>query len=83
MKQLIDWIALLTISIQVTFLILKLAQVGLITDWSWWWVFAPAWGSVALLIAAMLGAYCISSIVRFGRWRTHRRALARELKGDM
>lgn len=30
------------------FLTLKLCSV---IDWSWWWVFAPIWGTVALVVA--------------------------------
>lgn len=37
------------------FLILKLAEVGVVASWSWWWVTAPLWipfgiGIVFLLI---------------------------------
>lgn len=46
----IDFFGLLTI----VFIVLKL--IGVI-DWSWWWVTAPAWGSVAviLIVAIVLG----------------------------
>ena len=27
----------------VIFLILKLAEVGAVRDWSWWWVTSPLW----------------------------------------
>lgn len=30
------------------FVSLKLAGA---LDWSWWWVFSPAWGEIALVIA--------------------------------
>ncbi len=41
------------------FLTLKLAQIGLVATWSWWWVFAPIWIPVAgalmiLIIYAIL-----------------------------
>ena len=32
----------------IVFLILKLCHV---IDWSWWWVTAPLWGGVVLLVA--------------------------------
>lgn len=37
------------------FLALKLAQVGVVASWSWWWVTAPLWlpfglGMICLLI---------------------------------
>lgn len=34
----------------ITFLVLKLTNV---IDWSWWWVTAPLWGSVIMLILAL------------------------------
>lgn len=33
------------------FLTLKLTNV---IDWSWWWVTAPLWGGIAILLAAFL-----------------------------
>lgn len=41
------------------FLTLKLAQVGTVAAWSWWWIFAPIWipaaiALVVLLIAALI-----------------------------
>lgn len=37
----------------VAFVILKLCNV---IDWSWWWVTAPFWGGLALVIVIFLGA---------------------------
>lgn len=34
----------------IAFLVLKLTEV---IDWSWWWVTAPLWGGVALIIAIL------------------------------
>jgi hypothetical protein len=38
------------------FLILKLANVGAVANWSWWWVFSPLWIPVVvgLLIVALI-----------------------------
>lgn len=33
----------LDVVVLIVFLILKLAQVGLVASWSWWWVFSPVW----------------------------------------
>lgn len=33
--------------LQITFIILKLCKV---IDWSWWWVLAPTWISIGLVI---------------------------------
>lgn len=35
----------------VVFIVLKLTKV---IDWSWWWVLAPTWGSVALIIVFII-----------------------------
>lgn len=37
--------------LQVAFIVLKLCGV---IDWSWWWVLAPTWGSIALALLAVL-----------------------------
>jgi len=44
----------------VVFITLKL--LGKI-DWSWWWVLAPVWGSVALIITILVGSIVVLSIV--------------------
>ena len=38
------------------FLIVKLANVGAVANWSWWWVFSPLWIPVVvgLLIVALI-----------------------------
>jgi hypothetical protein len=33
--------------LQVAFIVLKLCK---IIDWSWWWVLAPTWGVVVLIV---------------------------------
>lgn len=42
------------------FLVLKLT--GYIT-WSWWWVTAPLWGGVAILVAIVLICFIAFAIV--------------------
>lgn len=39
------------------FLTLKLANLGIVASWSWWWVFSPIWIPTALVIvlAVILG----------------------------
>jgi len=39
----------------IIFLTLKLAQVGVVAHWSWWWVFLPLWLPVgfALLLTSL------------------------------
>ena len=51
------------------FLVLKLCKV---IDWSWWWITAPLWGQLALVILffAIVGiVYGIMKLTR--RWRRH------------
>ena len=43
----------------ITFLVLKL--VGVI-DWSWWWVTAPLWGSMVLVIIVILVSLVIAAV---------------------
>lgn len=38
----------------IVFLVLKLAEVGKVADWSWWWVTAPYWGPIVLWLAIFL-----------------------------
>lgn len=38
----------------IVFLILKLAQVGEVANWSWWWVTCPLWIGLAIAIAIFL-----------------------------
>lgn len=35
----------------ITFLVLKLTKV---IDWSWWWIFAPLWLPVSILILFLI-----------------------------
>ena len=43
------------------FLVLKLAEIGQVATWSWWWVTAPLWGVFAL-ICGILGIGLIVSL---------------------
>lgn len=67
----------------VAFVVLKL--VGVI-DWSWWWVTAPFWMGLALLLAILLGITIFAAIGAAGvaaissildRRRERRRAILR------
>ena len=41
----------LMIIIFAIFLTLKLAEVGMVKDWSWWWVFSPFWIYIGFMIS--------------------------------
>ena len=41
----------------IVFLVLKLAEVGVVAKWSWWWVFAPLWVPTAIVLASAFLAF--------------------------
>ena len=43
------------------FLTLKLAGVGVVATWSWWWVFSPLWIPLSLLGVLVLIAYWLDN----------------------
>jgi small Trp-rich protein len=34
----------------IVFLVMKLAEIGQVANWSWWWVTSPLWIPVALIL---------------------------------
>lgn len=38
----------------IVFLILKLAEIGQVANWSWWWVTAPLWAPLLLVIGIFI-----------------------------
>lgn len=34
----------------IVFLILKLAEIGSVANWSWWWVTSPLWIPIAIVV---------------------------------
>lgn len=46
----------------VVFLILKLAEIGQVAHWSWWWVTSPLWIPVAVAIFFLIGIV-ISAVI--------------------
>ncbi len=49
----------------ITFVILKLTHV---ISWSWWWVFAPLWGGVALTFAWVIFSLFIGVVGTILYW---------------
>lgn len=43
----------------VVFLALKLAGIGQVATWSWWWVTSPLWIGVAIYLFVVVGAVAI------------------------
>ena len=45
----------------IVFIALKLAGIGAVATWSWWWVLSPLWIPFALVLGiAILAAICIA-----------------------
>jgi small Trp-rich protein len=47
------------------FIGLKLAEVGVVASWSWWWVLAPLWvpSAILLTLAGVFGLIYIAASV--------------------
>lgn len=43
----------------VVFLTLKLAGIGQVANWSWWWVTSPLWIGLAIVLAILIGVVVI------------------------
>lgn len=49
----------------IVFIALKLAGIGAVANWSWWWVLSPLWiPFVLVLVIAILAAVCIAACER-------------------
>lgn len=38
-------------ALAILFIALKLLNITVVASWSWWWVLAPLWGPLALVLA--------------------------------
>ena len=47
----------------IVFLVLKLAEIGQVANWSWWWVTSPLWLPLLVFIAIVLVAFVILCII--------------------
>lgn len=50
----------------VVFLVLKLCKV---IDWSWWWITAPIWGTIALFVVMMICIVIVRAVIRKRIWK--------------
>lgn len=50
----------LSVLVFIVFLTLKLAEVGQVATWSWWWVTSPLWIPICLVIVLwfLVMIYC-------------------------
>lgn len=52
----------LAILLTVLFVGLKLGEVGVVADWSWWWVVSPLWISFLLFLLIMAGIVIVALV---------------------
>ena len=45
--------------------VLKVAKIGAVANWSWWWITAPLWGGFALGLAILLFSLALGLLVAF------------------
>jgi len=43
--------------------ILKVLGVSSVATWSWWWITAPLWGPLALVIAIVIIVFLFSALI--------------------
>lgn len=43
--------------------LLKVFEVGAVASWSWWWILAPLWIPVALIVSVFIVFFLIRAIV--------------------
>ena len=47
----------------ITFLVLKLAKIGDVANWSWWWVVSPLWIPIALILIIGIFTFLVVLLV--------------------
>ncbi len=47
----------------IVFLVLKLAEIGVVATWSWWWVTCPLWGPLVLVLGIIAVVFTVILIV--------------------
>ena len=46
----------------VAFIIMKLAEIGAVAAWSWWWVLSPFWLPIAVVLSVILVGWVIGMV---------------------
>ena len=46
----------------IVFLVLKLAEIGQVANWSWWWVTSPLWIPIAFILGIMGVIFLVAMI---------------------
>ncbi len=60
--------AFFVVGLFLLFLGLKLAEVGTVATWSWWWVTSPLWIYLGFWAVVFLGLFACGGIVAVGLW---------------
>ncbi len=47
----------------IVFLVLKLAEIGVVATWSWWWVTAPLWIPLAFILVVVAAIFAFAGIL--------------------
>ena len=50
----------------IAFIVMKLAEIGAVADWSWWWVLSPFIFQASLLILILLAVIILVVIKEWG-----------------
>lgn len=45
------------------FLVMKLASIGAMANWSWWWVTSPLWGPTVLFIGGFIVFLLVKGVI--------------------
>lgn len=51
----------LSTAVFITFLVMKLAKIGEVANWSWWWVTCPLWIGLAIAIGFLIVVVLIAA----------------------
>lgn len=60
------------------FLTLKLAEVGAVAHWSWWWVTSPLWLPLAVALPIVFLILIVKTIAEWARDRARIRRMMRD-----
>jgi hypothetical protein len=64
----LNWFNLLMVGLTLIFVYLKLAGVGEVAAWSWWFVFLPIWGPIALGLTIFVLVVIVICIGALFKW---------------
>ncbi|MGH1451337.1 MAG: hypothetical protein ACRBBM_18180 [Pseudomonadaceae bacterium] len=62
----------LAVLVFIVFLTLKLAEIGAVATWSWWWVTSPLWISAGLVLGVVSVILAIGGVAYLAKRRSRR-----------